>query len=98
MFKCLNQITPENFHKWFKLNHERHSHRTRSNFNTTDSIAINNLFIPAARTSNYGLKQLKVNGPRIWNALPPNLKNVNSLNVFLRRLKVHYISEYLTAS
>ena len=22
------------------------------------------------RTTNYGLKQLKVNGPRIWNELP----------------------------
>ena len=32
-------------------------------------VAINSLFIPLARTFNYGLKMLKVKGPKIWNTL-----------------------------
>ena len=68
-----------------------HEHSTRSNFNVNNGIIINNLFVPSANTSNYGLKQLKVNGPRIWNKLPSYLKNDSSLNVFL---KIIYHSTY----
>ena len=60
----------------------------------TDGTKINNLFIPSARTTNYGLKQIKVNGPRIWNTLPNNIKNSSTLHAFLSKLRLHYISEY----
>ena len=59
-----------------------------------DGKKINNLFIPPARTSNYGKKLLKVKGPRIWNASPNSIKNMTSLHDFLKKLKVYYISEY----
>ena len=94
MFKCINKIAPINFHTWFKVNHERYGYNTRSNININDGKLIKNLFIPYARTTNYGLKQLKVNGPRIWNAMPSNIKNITSIHVFLKNLKAHYISEY----
>ena len=94
VFKCINRITPEQFHDWYKFNHGIHEDSTRSNFNVNDGIIINNLFAPSANTSNYGLKQLKVNGPRIWNKLSSYLKNASSLNVFLQNLKVYYISQY----
>ena len=51
--------------------------------NINDGKLIKNLFIPYARTTNYRLKQLKVNGPRIWNAMPTNIKDISSLHVFL---------------
>ena len=51
-----------------------HEHSTRSNYNVNDGIIINNLLVPSVNTSNYGLKQLKVLGPRIWNKLPTDLK------------------------
>ena len=57
VFKSLNQTSPLQFHNWFKLNHEKYIHRTRSNFNTTDGTIIKNLFIPSVRTANYGFKQ-----------------------------------------
>ena len=95
VFKSLNQTTPLQFHNWFKLNHEKHMHRTGSNFNTTDETIIKNLFIPSARTANYGFKQLRMISPRIWNALPSYLKNENSLYVFLKNLKLYLISRYL---
>ena len=94
IFKCLNQLTPVQFHNWFTLNCNRHGHKTRSNFDVDNSTTINNLFIPVGRTTNYGLKQLKVNGPRIWNELPIFLKNETSLHVFLRKIKLYYISGY----
>ena len=66
------------------MNCERHGHRTRSNFNVNDDTSIKNSFVPSARTTNYGLKQLNVNGPKIWNELPSYLKCAPSINVFLK--------------
>ena len=94
IFKCLNQLTPVQFHNWFVLNCNRHEHHTRSNFDVDKATSIKNLFIPLGRTSNYGLKQLRVNGPRVWNELPSFLKNEVSLHVFLKKLKLHFISGY----
>ena len=70
VFKSINMLGPEQFHDWFQLNHERHRYKTRSNFNMDSGTIIKNLVIPYARSTNYGMKQLKVNGPRLWNLLP----------------------------
>ena len=67
VFKCLNQTAPEQLHNWYKRTHEFHGYHTRSNFNVNDGTIINNLSTPSACTTNYGLKQIKVNCPRIWN-------------------------------
>ena len=45
-----------------------------------DGKKTNNIFIPTARTSNYG------KGPRIWNALPNIIKNMTSLHAFLTNM------------
>ena len=74
VFKCIYRLTPEQLHDWYKLTCGMHEHSTRSNFNVNEGIVINNLFAPSANTSNYGLKQLKFSGPRIWNKLPSVLK------------------------
>ena len=63
VFKSINMLGPEQFHDWFQLNHERHRCKTRSNFNMDSGTIIKNLVIPDARTTNYGMKQLKFNGP-----------------------------------
>ena len=80
------------FHDWCKFTCGTHEHSTRSN-NVNDGIIINNLFVPSVKTSNYGFKQ-KVIGPRIWNKLPTDLKNASTLYVFLKKLKIYYISKY----
>ena len=94
VFKCLHTTTPVQFHNWYKLNNQIYEHYTRSNYNVNDGIIINSLFVPTARTTNYGLKQLKVSGTRIWNELTSYLKNAPSLNIVLKNLKVYYISSY----
>ena len=94
IYKCIHQLTPVNFHNWFNFISSIHGYCTRSKFNANDNLSTNKLFIPFARTTNYGLKQLTVNGPRIWNALPDHLRNEESLLKFLRKLKIYFISMY----
>ena len=56
VFKCIYRITPIQFHDWYKFTCGIHEHSTRSNYNVSDGIIINNLFVPSVKTSNYGLK------------------------------------------
>ena len=63
--KCLNFNIICNFHNWFKLNCEVHKYKTRSNYNFNNQSNTNNLFIPFGRTTHYGLKLIKVSGPKI---------------------------------
>ena len=93
VFKCLNQTTPIQFHNWYKLNHLMHVHPQ----GLIIMLVIKQssiISVSLACTTNYGLKQIKVSGPRIWNELPSNLKNSSSINIFLKKLKIHYISTY----
>ena len=94
IFKCLHQLTPSNFHNWYKLISSVHGYCTRSKFNISQNLTKNKLFIPFARTTNYGLKKLTVNDPRIWNALPDSLRNEDSIFIFQRNLKKYFISMY----
>ena len=73
IFKSINKLAPTNFHKWFNPIHNVHRYGTRSN-TSIEGKPKNTLFIPYARTTNYGLKQLKVDGPRIWNNIPHMLR------------------------
>ena len=59
---------------------EMHGHHTKSNFCINDRIIIINHFVPP--TTNYGLKQLKVNSPMIRNELPTYLKMQHPLTCF----------------
>ena len=94
IFRNLNNLAPVNFQNWFCPLNSIHNYHTRSNFNTDIDSNTNNLVIPFARTSNYGLKQICVNGPRIWNALPDDLRLENSKVTFLRKLKNFFTSGY----
>ena len=95
IFKCLNKTTPVNFHYWYQLTSQMNKYNTRSKFvNIDNAVATRTLFVPTARTSNYGLKLLKVLGPRIWNSLPSLLRNNESLSSFIKKLKSILINNY----
>ena len=95
IFKCLNKTSPINFHAWFILTSQLHTHNTRSKFhNILNSVPTRTLFIPTARTSYYGLKLIKVLGSKMWNNLPPLLRNYDSLSSFLIELKKIMINSY----
>ena len=96
IFKCLNKTSPINFYNWFILTSHLHKHNTRSKFfNIINSDLTRTLFIPTARTTHYGLKLIKVQGPKMWNKLPPLLRKHDSLNSFIKDLKTLFINNYI---
>ena len=95
IFKCLNKSTPINFHCWYRLTSQIHNYNTRSKFvNIQKEVTTQTLFVPTARTTYYGLKLLKVQGSKIWNKLPPSLRNIDSLNSFIKELKIILLNSY----
>ena len=96
--KCLYHALLSNFDDWFKFSIAVHNYGTRLNFNINSGSLTNNLFIPSARTSNYGMKLLKVKGPKIWNAIPVSIRNTLSLISFKKLLKDHLISDYVVVN
>ena len=95
IYCCLNKSLPISFHAWFKVTSDIHNYSTRSKFIDLDnSITTNNLFIPRARTSYYGLKQIKVQGPKLWNIISPVIRNSTSCESFVFQLKKSMIDNY----
>ena len=93
--KCLYNSLLSNFEDWFKFSIAVHNYGTRLNINIDSGSLTNNLFIPSARTSNYGMKLLKVNGPKMWNDIPVRIRNTLSLTSFKNLLKDHLLSDYV---
>ena len=95
IYNCLNKTSPVNFQLWFRLTIQVHNHNTRSQYiNLDKSIYTNNLFIPTARTSYYGLKLIKVQGPKIWNEIPPIIRNSISSNIYIKKYKQILLQSY----
>ena len=93
--KCLYLEVSDNFNEWFILNHSKHNYLTRHNYiNPSNVVATNSLFIIQARTTNYGLKMLKVKGPKIWNSLPIEIRTTKSPYCFKKLIKLHLLSQY----
>ena len=88
IFNCLRKNTP-NFESWLSV----HSHRTRSNFNDVVNLEYsNNLHILYARTSFYGLKLIKVFGPKFWNSIPLHIRSAVNINHFSKVLKLYLVN------
>ena len=90
VFDCLNGFCPQ-FNSWFIISTDLHSHLTRSCASTLDNCnslkATNTLFIPQAQTTFYGLKSMKITGPKIWNNLSPPIRSINYRKLFSRTVK-----------
>ena len=94
IYKCLNTSLLPIFDGWFKYSSSVHEYKTRSNYNINTEVFTNNLFIPTAKTSNYGLKMLKVNGPKIWNTIPNDIRASISFITFKKLIKNHLLLKY----
>ena len=44
--------------------------------------------------ANYGLKLIKVQGPKIWNDIPPSIRNITVSNIFVTMLKKSVLDSY----
>ena len=93
IYKCLNTLSSL-FEGWFIYSHNIHTYKTRSNYNIDSELSTSNLLVPLARTSNYGLKLMKVNGPKIWNTIPNDIRSALSLLSFKKLIKKYLIYNY----
>ena len=96
IYNSLIKNTPVNFHSWFKVTSQIHNHNTRSKYvDINKSTLTRTLFVPTARTTHYGLKLIKVQGPKIWNKLPALLRVENmAFSTFIKKLKTHLLELY----
>ena len=53
------------------------------NLNFDNGTIIKNLFLPSVRATSYGLKQLRVYGPRT--SLPTKIQNATSQHIFYEK-------------
>ena len=69
----------------YKLNSDVHQYNTRQR---------NNLNIPKCRTM---IKQntISFQGPKLWNALPMDVRSSSSLNIFRKRIRILMSSDYI---
>ena len=96
IFNCLIKTSPPNFHPWFNLTTQIHNHNTRSKYVDIDEdLPTRTLFVPTARTTHYGLKLIKVRGPKLWNNLPSLLRVENlPFSTFIKKLKKYLLELY----
>ena len=77
IYKSLNNLAPSYIKDLFQLNSEVHSYPLRS----TNS---NKLYMHKPKTEIFR-KSLTYSGPAIWNSLPDDVRNANSLTLFKTR-------------
>jgi hypothetical protein len=75
VYKSLNGLNPAYLHDCVKFKFCHYAFR--------DNYIVNQ---PRVNTVNYGLHSFRYHGAKIWNMLPPDVKNANSLNVFKNQL------------
>lgn len=83
MYRSQNSTLPASFDEYFQ--NINHGHNTRSSSN-------HNLSTPRPRTE-LGKISLKYVGTKIWNDLPPNIRNAKSMDIFKDQIKSHLISK-----
>ena len=73
IYKTLNHLNPSFMKEIFEKRDENQVTRDRYKLN---------LNIPRRNQVTFGTKSLKFYGPKIWNALPVNIKTAENLNAF----------------
>ena len=84
MYKAYYHLLPYNLQCLFFKVENIHNYATRQE---------NNLYKKSVRTS-FKSMTLSINGVNIWNNLNDEIKLCNNLNLFKKKLKYFYISQY----
>ena len=84
MYKASNTMLPENIQRQFSKNQDIHKYGTRNK---------EKMFVSGVNSK---LKQMSTNvmGVKLWNDLDSTIRNSFSINVFKKKLKYKYISNY----
>ena len=82
MFKCIHGLAPTHMVNEIEMVCDRHHHNTRS----ADSL---NVVVPKPRLECFK-RSFRFSGANVWNSLPHNLQNVQSVNSFKNMYKQLY--------
>ena len=77
MFKVLKGLGPVIFAEAFPV-------RQQSQYNMTNSSYF---AMPLAKTVKHGLESLSFIGSKLWDSIPSNMKEINSINEFKHAIK-----------
>ena len=47
------------------------------------------LLFPRSKKNSYGDRRFSITGPKLWNSIPPSLRNADPLNSFTKHLKTY---------
>jgi len=86
VFKCLDNQAPD--YLKCMLQTPTRIQSTRS------SQDLSLLLVPSTRTKTFADRNFSVTGPRLWNELPTNLRQLSSLNDFKKQLKTFLFNKF----
>ena len=87
IYKTLNNMNPSFMKDYFLEKHVYH-----------DLRITNPLQIPKVRTTNYGIKSLSFQGPKIWNSLPADIKSARNNKEFKGLIKTWFLNKKCACS
>ena len=79
VFKAINGLIPDQFNEMYSKSNTVHSHGTSAA--TTDCLFVERTHLTARR------KSISVSGSKLWNEIPFDIRNSQSLNVFEKKYK-----------
>jgi hypothetical protein len=85
VYKCLNGCGPEYLRDLLTF-----PSRPRTLRSSSDNLLLQ---VPRMRTETFGKRAFKYAGPDLWNKLPYDIRNCDTLTVFKKRLKTFYFYE-----
>ena len=80
VYNCLKGDAPIYLKKLLKIN---------VGYGNLRSNALMKLTIPYIKNRTFAYKAFSVAGPRLWNSLPHNIRNINDLSEFKKSLQTH---------
>ena len=89
VYECHNNFAPSHFADYFTQTSHIHSHNTRS-------AARGDFFMVRKNTLQYGLRSISFNGAKIWNNIPPEIRDSPSVRTFKNKLKNFLLDSYIS--
>ena len=85
VFKAINGLIPDQFNEMYSKSKTTHSHGTRAA--ATDCLFIERSNLTA------GQRSVSVSGSKLWNEIPFDIRNSQSLNVFRKKYKEFFMDQ-----
>ena len=89
IYECHNNFPPSHFADYFTKTSHIHSHNTRS-------AARGDFFMVKKNSLQYGLRSIGFNGAKIWNNIPPEIRDSPSVRTFKNKLKNFLLDSYIS--